>query len=387
MSHSGRPLRVAIIGAGLSGLCLALALKARKDFDGEVHLFEPRQQYFHDRHWALWRVSDHGYDHLPMLSFKHIEVRANKATHSVTCDSMPYCVLSSSVVYDFASTELENDLRFYLHMGTSVIDVAAKHENLQLSITSQASSSFDLVFDSRIAANASPKAFRQWFIGAELALTSTEKLPEPCLMDFCLGNEGPIGFFYVLPLDKTRVLVQLTYFLAPGEQPPENALAIWKHYVSNTLGLDAEAKLREENGCIPMQLEKTMHTAFGHHAIGTAAGWVRASTGYGFLDIQRAAQRMAEACCIQDSNQREQALRKVSARSRWDDRLDAIFLATLKREPRQAARFFSDIFRRQPSDPIIRFLGGSATWRDRLAVMLALPIMPFFKSLFLSFKA
>jgi lycopene beta-cyclase len=386
MGNRGQAPRIAIVGAGLSGLSLALALKARKEFDGEVHLFEPREQYQHDRHWALWHVDAHRYDHLPMVSFRHVEVRANKATYVVDSDSMPYCVLNSDQVYDFASTSLADDLRFYLHMGTSVIDIAAGYGHLELGMTWEGNGKFDLVFDSRILSAPHPEAFRQWFIGAEVAITAAEKLPAPCLMDFCLDSQGPIGFFYVLPLDKNRVLVQLTYFLAPGEQPPENALALWKDYVSGTLGLNAESILREENGCIPMQTEKTVHKDFGHHAIGTAAGWVRASTGYGFLDIQRAASRIAEACCIEDPNEREQALRRVSARSLWDDRLDLIFLATLKREPAQAARFFSDIFRQKPSDQVLRFLSGSATWRDRLAVMRALPMLPFLKSLLLSMK-
>jgi lycopene beta-cyclase len=382
MSKSERqPLRIGIIGAGLSGLSLALALQSRKDFDGEVHLFEPREQYIHDRHWSFWDASGHFFRSIKKISFDNIGVLKGNTEKLFDCNTMPYCVLSSEDVYEYAKTVLANDLRFYLHMGSSVIDVASVAGHLELSLTEDGCKQFDLVFDSRIVDAANTKGLLQWFKGAEVRIEKSAGLIKPRLMDFCLENGRPIGFFYVLPLDDSRVLVQLTYFLAPNELPPEDASEIWTHYVSNTLGLNPNSIIREENGCIPMQVMQTDHKAFGHHAIGTAAGWVRAATGYGFLDIQRAARRVAEACCISDTFEREKSLRQVKARSHWDDRLDEVFLATLKREPERAPEFFFNIFNRASSDAVIRFLSGTATWRDRIAVMRSLPVAPFTKSL------
>ncbi len=384
MSNNESPLRIGIIGAGLSGLSVALALLEQKDFNGEVHLFEPREEYCHDRHWSFWDASEHFFRATPQLRFNNIDFVANNFRSSLSCDDTSYSVLSSDAVYQHAKNALAKDLRFYLNMGTSVIDIIPSSNQLELVLTEQGNNQFDLVFDSRLVKNPDPNGLIQWFKGAEISLENTRSPIKACLMDFCLEKNQPIGFFYVLPLDDFRVLAQLTYFLNPGEAPPENASDIWSDYVSKTLGQNPEAIIREENGCIPMQVNHANYETFGHHAIGTAAGWVRASTGYGFLDIQRAAKRVAKACCIPDAIERERSLRAVKARSHWDDRLDGIFLATLKREPQRAAEFFSSIFSGASSKSVIRFLSGTATWRDRISVMRSLPSAPFIKSLLLS---
>lgn len=388
MNSQKSALRIGIVGAGLAGLSVALALQARKDFQGEVHLFEPREQYVHDRHWSFWRVADHLFSKLSQTQFQAVEFFSYSKSRTLASSSMPYCVLSSGAVYTFCQKILQQDQRFKLHMGQKVAKiVATENKHLEIVINGEKSKTFDLVFDSRPLQATTLNGFRQWFIGAEIASTQAMKNFRPRLMDFCLKSPQPIGFFYALPLDAARVLVQLTYFLAPGEAPPNNARAIWHDYVVNTLGLDPSSALREENGIIPMQIMPAAEQTFGCHLIGTPAGWIRAATGYGFLDIQRAAQRVAKACCISAPAEREHILRSVRARSGWDDKLDTIFLTTLQREPQRAAEFFSAIFSNDATtDSVIRFLSGTGTWRDRLKIMWALPALPFLKSVLLSGK-
>jgi lycopene beta-cyclase len=382
MSNSRHPLRIAIVGAGLAGLSVALALQARKDFSGEVHLFEPRLQYTHDRHWSFWLAENHFFSELPQVQFQSVNFVSGKINFAIASSTMPYCVLSSDAVYNFAESVLSADSRFKWHRGKTIVEVATtENKTLQLIDHAHTANKFDLVFDSRSMPASGSQGFRQWFIGAEITIENSAQKIAPCLMDFYLQSNKPIGFFYVLPLSNSRVLVQLTYFLTPGEPPPENVWTLWHEYVANALGLDPGVVLRKESGCIPMQVTHTLHGAFGHHAIGTAAGWVRAATGYGFLDIQRAAMRVADACCVADPIDREQRLRAIKPRSTWDDKLDTIFLATLQREPQHAADFFSAIFNKPAaSDSVIRFLSGTGTWRDRLNVMRALPVIPFLKS-------
>jgi lycopene beta-cyclase len=382
MSNKPAPLKIAIVGAGLAGMSLALALQKQANFSGEVFLFEPRKNYEHDRHWSFWQVSEHLFSELRPVQFNDVDILYKKYTVKLKSKRYPYSVLRSDAVYGAAIEKINSDPRFHLQLGTTVAQVlAGEVAPLKLHFSEQAPAYFDLVFDSRYFPEQHPKGFQQWFIGAEIAVPDTDSKISVRLMDFCLKHHSPIGFFYTLPLNANTALVQLTYFLAPNEQAPADAQQIWREYVANTLGLNPEDVIRHERGCIPMARIQSRYDQAGHHAIGTAAGWVRASTGYGFLDIQKAAVAMAQAICIGDMQVREKKLRQINARTRIDESFDAIFLDVLAREPENAAHFFYQLFDNTQSERLIRFLSGQSTSADRLAIMQALPALPFIKSL------
>jgi lycopene beta-cyclase len=382
MSNKPTPLKIAIVGAGLAGLSLAVALQKQTQFNGEVFLFEPRKVYVHDRHWSFWQVSEHLFSELAPIQFDSVDILYKQNAQTLASKRYPYSVLRSDAVYNAAIEKINRDPRFHLQMETTVTQVLADNKKpLEIHFSDQAPAHFDLVFDSRYQPKQHPKGFRQWFIGAEIAVSGNDPTISPRLMDFCLRHHSPIGFFYTLPLSASTALIQLTYFLAPTQQPPENTQQLWQDYVANTLGLNPERIIRHESGCIPMARIHSHYDHPGHHAIGTAAGWVRASTGYGFLDIQKTAVSMAKAVCIDDADVREKKLRQINARTRIDEGFDAIFLDVLAREPENAAHFFYELFKNTQSEQLIRFLSGRATASDRLAITQALPAWPFIKSL------
>jgi lycopene beta-cyclase len=382
MSHKLKPLRIAIVGAGLAGLSLALALQRQTNFSGEVFLFEPRKTYEHDRHWSFWQVSEHLFTDLTPIQFDDIDILYKNNTVALKSKRYPYSVLRSDAVYRAAIEKINCDPRFHLHMGTTVTQVlAGESAQLEVHFPEQEPAYFDLVFDSRYFPKQHPKGFQQWFIGAEIAVSENDSKISPRLMDFCLKHHSPVGFFYTLPLSANTALVQLTYFLGPNEQAPADAQQLWHDYVANTLGLNPDNVIRLERGCIPMARIQSHYDQTGHHAIGTAAGWVRPSTGYGFLDIQKAAVAMAQAICIGDAHAREKKIRQVNARTRIDESFDAIFLDVLAREPENAEHFFYQLFKNTESERLIRFLSGQSRPADRLAIMRALPAWPFIKSL------
>ena len=53
--------------------------------------------------------------------------------------------------------------------------------------------------------------------------------------------------------------------------------------------------------------------------------------------------------------------------------MDALLLRALDRGLLEGARFFADLFARQPTERVLRFLDGSTTLREDLAVMASAP--------------
>jgi len=72
-----------------------------------------------------------------------------------------------------------------------------------------------LVIDARGPAAAEPGALRcgfQKFLGLELELAEDHGLSRPILMDATVAQIDGFRFFYVLPFDRRRVLVEETFF-------------------------------------------------------------------------------------------------------------------------------------------------------------------------------
>lgn len=386
---------IAVIGGGLAGLSLALRLQADSRFQGRMTLYEARAVYVDDRRWSYWPCGEHVFSEVPAVESARLELVAGGRRIAFDCAARPYRCHAAGDVYAEAVRRLAVDPRFELRMGTPATMLRPLADGVSVRVAGE-ERGHDLVFDGRPGSD--PPEFLQWFVGGELEVPAGMPMPAPVLMDFdaieASSPDAPVAFAYVLPQAARRVLVQLTWFLPRGVAPPADARRHWSRYVAQRLALDPSRPHREESGAIPMSTAPmgtgpmstgpmgTGPMGIGRVApaadprivrIGAAAGWVRAATGYGFVDIQRATARMAEALIAGDLR----ALAAVRARPRADDVMDAILLEAMRRHPRRVGDWFLRLFASVPAPRLIRFLSGEARAADRLAVMAALPPAPF----------
>ncbi len=369
-------LSVAVVGGGLAGLSLALQLQAQPSFQGRLTILEARNAYTDDRRWSFWPVLAPPFSTPPLQRYPQLRVAARGRAVLFDCSDMPYVCFASGDLYAEAQRRLAGDPRFELRMGTVVVGV----ENGEASAvvrTADGELRCDRVFDGR-PPRFEPE-FLQWFVGGEIELLPGAGMPLPVLMDFDIprgdgdNREDVIVFGYALPQPGNTMLVQLTYFLPRGTPPPADAWLRWRRYVDAHPGLDSGRLLRAESGSIPMQpMRPAFDPASRVQPFGAAAGWIRAATGYGFVDTQRACFRLAQALA-----RAPYAPVEVRARARVDDAMDAVLLEAMRRHPQQVGGWFLRLFERCPSARLIRFLSGMATAADRLAVMAALPPSPF----------
>jgi lycopene beta-cyclase len=104
--------------------------------------------------------------------------------------------------------------------------------------------------------------------------------------------------------------------------------------------------------------------------IGTAAGRVKASSGYAFLRIQRQSRAIARA--LANGLTPPQRLEPVRYH-----RLDSIFMTALARHPEAAPGYFLQLFRNVPPDALVRFLSECGSAGETLKVALSLPKLSF----------
>jgi lycopene beta-cyclase len=104
--------------------------------------------------------------------------------------------------------------------------------------------------------------------------------------------------------------------------------------------------------------------------IGTAAGMVKASTGYSFEAVQRWSAAVAADLVAGRPGTRH------AVRSQRTKCMDRMFLSFMRRHPDRMPALFLRMFERVPPDAMVRFLSERGTLRDITAVAMALPVLP-----------
>jgi lycopene beta-cyclase len=175
------------------------------------------------------------------------------------------------------------------------------------------------------------------------------------LMDFDVSQRHGITFFYVLPFTENEALVEPTVI---SHLPLESSAytKLIRDYLSGRFNLNNYEVLYQEQGIIPMTAELSPPKLPARLiSIGTAAGMVKGSTGYGFLPIQKWSQSIAQDIAAG----RHQRLPKP--RSWLSACMDRIFLSFLAEHPSEAPEVFFNLFQRVPPDRLVRFLSDRAS--------------------------
>ncbi len=321
--------RIAIIGAGLSGLSLA----HRLDGQHEIHLFDPQRQNGKDRSYGYFRVHPHPFEDAVSQRYQRISVYSN--TRSVTCQpAARYERIDGAGLFERLWSGISGPLNSPLQMD---ID------------------DFDLCFDSSSRADA--PEYWQVFAGGEYQLRGELDLDTAVLMDFRVRarqNEF-LRFVYVLPLSKGRALVQVTYIVTPAQRASLNLeqsfLADLQAHMQHYFHIDLDECVRTEHGAIPLYLQPERSSACVN--IGARAGWVRASTGYSFLETQRGVDAIVAAMSAG-------RLRSVRTRPAHLDRMDAVFLKAITRRADIAGEWFAAMFANADTNALVSFLAGTA---------------------------
>lgn len=369
---------LAILGGGLAGLSLAQRL-AQSGAGGVIRILEPREAYTDDRSWAFWTPADSRWAKTARRTWTHWQCGIADDGERVvaSADGWRYAYLSSSAVYDEALSAIARHPRIQIERGVQAGAITREADGLAVS-TNAGTLLAQQVVDTRPPSRAQLAGSRlfQCFAGSEVQLDEPgiDDRDIELMTDMRVDRLGFV-FSYVLPLSRTRVLVEATRF---SRQPLSAAtMSSDLDALLASRGWREAPVLRSEYAVLPMGLPLTPDTDAlpGVVRAGTAAGALRAASGYGFLRIQAWADRCAEAIARTGKplgHPEEPRLR------RW---MDAVFLNALIANPERAPDFFLRLARLQPSAAFARFMSDQATAADVLRVITALPAGPFLRAL------
>jgi len=377
-------LDVVIIGAGCAGLSLGVQLAKMNEMAPKTLLLEQRSVYENDRTWCFWGHQSNAYADLVNHQWNQVIVQSEKEKISVECSFSPYQILSAKTFYESALESIGRNPLIELKMDTAILKEPYYSLNWWHIETSLGSLRSKSVVDTRPRTCNDLQGTQLWqsFLGIEIECDQAVFDPRTAiLMDFCKANAAFVGFNYVLPQSEKIALIEFTVF-AKRPYIQEELEGRLNESVAHYTGGKNFNVLRKEYGLIPMGLanEKTEESANKNYPsyvyAGLTAGAARPSTGYAFQRIQNWANQCAQAIAknglpvphVKDSF----LIRKM----------DYIFLNVLRNNPALGLALFMDLFKKVDSRRMIRFLSEKGHFLDYLAVVKALPAMPFLKDIF-----
>ena len=225
----------------------------------------------------------------------------------------------------------------------------------------------------------------QKFVGRLLDVPEGHGVERPMVMDATVAQHDGYRFVYLLPFSPTQLFVEDTYY---SDSATLNVGALHRRIevYADAKGWKATPAGREEKGALPVVIGGDFdgYWRWGGAKVakaGARAGLFHPTTGYSLPDAVRLAIRIAEAKDLSGEGLHD--LTHDYARDRWNERrfyrmLDAMLFRAA--DPDARYKVLERFYRLHPK-LIARFYAGQSTRNDKLRLLSGKPPVPLFRAL------
>ena len=366
---------VAIVGGGLAGTLVALALK-RRDASLDVRVIDAGESLGGNHVWSFFGSDVAEGDRplvAPLVCHAWPEYDVTFPGHARTI-RQPY--------YSITSERLDAVARKQLGEGSLLLGRKA----LGLSPTAAVLADGERVeaggvIDARGAGDLSTLQLGwQKFVGRELRVPERHHLERPVVMDATVPQYDGYRFVYLLPFDDKTVFVEDTYY---SDSPQVNAKALSRRIdaYATARHWTAVPTGREERGSLPVVIGGDFDAYWRSGGAKVAKAGVRAglfqpTTGYSLPDAVRLAQAIAASRDLSGAALHD--LTFARAKAAWEARgfyrmLDAMLFRGA--EPEARYRILERFYRLSPG-LIGRFYASRSTFADKARILMGKPPIP-----------
>lgn len=219
----------------------------------------------------------------------------------------------------------------------------------------------------------------QKFVGQALELAAPHGLNSPIVMDATVDQGDGYRFVYVLPLDARRIFIEDTYYTDGPELDIPSIRSRITAYATEQ-GWAAERVAHEETGVLPVVKRGTFETVWPRQEAlvraGVRAGLFHPTTGYSLPMATEYALALADH--IGPDYQALRTWARGWAQSHWRGAGYYRLLSTMLFDaapPHERYRIF-ERFYRLPSHLISRFYSGQSTYLDKIRILCGKPPVP-----------
>ena len=346
-----------IIGGGCAGLSLAYELDLHKKIENKtLAIIEPRDEYKKDKTWSFWKVINHNFDDCVKKSWKNFSINSPKGTKHLQCDNYPYQSIDSGLFYKKTVAKLKENKN--ISFFKNIKDINQNKSFIFNSVHSQETNKNNLW---------------QHFCGVEIK-TKDKIFDDEIinLMDFNCDQRDNVHFFYTLPFEKDRALVETTWLSKMNDNSLNDYDSQIKNYIEQNLKIKNYEIVYKEEGAIPLFYPLNVNEK-NKINIGTAGGMTRLSTGYTFLNIQE------QSKFIRENIEKISYAKTFKIGNKYKF-LDEVFLRVLEKYPEKMPNIFFNMFSAS-SNTVIKFLSNKSNLLEDLLIILKMPKLIFLKSL------
>ncbi len=366
-----------ISGGGASGLSLVYHLLQSPLRDKKILLIDKTIKDQNDRTWCFWESEPGPFEAIVYKSWQHLSFYTDQVIRHSFIAPFTYKMIRGIDFYQFMDKTIANtpNITRVQEQVESITNAKDQVQVKTMGNTYTASWCFNSILfhpidKSRV--NYLDQHFKGWVIKTKQPQFEPEKAT---LMDFRLPQMGETRFFYVLPFDRHRALIELAIFSNDIWTPEAYDAAIEKYLDQHLNIYRNEFEIEEtEFGIIPMT-DFPFRQAEGRIIhIGTAGGHTKASTGYTFWRMQKFLQQMVQSMV----DQKHPNLTPYPTFSRFQ-LYDSVLLHILEKDLLPADQLFGTLFRRNQMSDVLKFLNESTFFLEELKIMKVLPILTFAK--------
>jgi lycopene beta-cyclase len=366
-----------IVGAGCSGLSLAYEMNVKNLFnDKTCAIIDKRKEFNRDKIWSYWNIYEHSFYDCLINKWDKFCVKKNQNEIILDCENFQYQSIDSQKFYKKILDNLNSNKNIKLILNKSVDKI---YENKDEAIVQCGDEIFrsDIIFNSSLDNKTTKESeIFQHFYGCEVVFDENVNLPEyPIIMDFNCNQDSWVHFFYTLPMGKNKIFIENTWISNEKSFNFERYISEINYYIQNNLNYKKKYKTNySEIGSIPMYHFKNNVKYKKLINIGTAGNLTRKSTGYTFLNIQKSVKQIA----INISKKQNIKESSVSLKYNY---LDNIFIKVLLEKKESMYEVFFDLFKKNKTKDIVKFLSNTSNWFEDLKIILSMPKLIFIKKL------
>ena len=363
-----------ITGSGASGLSLLYKILNNSYLcNKKILVIDSIEKNNNDRTWCFWEKEIADFESIIFCTWNNIRINgtANSQLHNIL--PYQYKMIRGIDFYEFVIgySKLFQNVSFIkeevLKIENNDREVVVTTSNNKYSATYVFNS---IVFDKNKLDTTN--SLLQHFKGIEIETTQDYFDEDTAtFMDFNIPQQHGHSFVYVLPLNKKKALVEYTIFSKHLLSEKEYDAGL-QDYLTNNLQIKHYAITHTEMGVIPM----TDFVFSANHKniinIGTAAGWVKASSGFAFSNIQKRTQQIVNLL----ANNKQPILIR-SFNDKKFHLYDSVLLEVLSKNKLSAEQIFTAIFQKNPPQRILQFLNNETSIWEDLRIMSSVPTSIF----------
>jgi len=367
-----------ISGAGCAGISLLLHILQEPELQGKkILLIDSVNKSENDRTWCYWEETSGFLENLVYHKWTSLVFHSNKKTIPLNIAPYKYKMIRSIDLYDYARNVTQK--RTKVTWKTATVTDAGNENGLAFVVADGVKYTAQYIFNS-VFFEKSKRAFEQdncykllqhfkgWVIETKQPIFNPN---EATFMDFRVGQEQGATFVYVLPTSTTKALVEYTFF---NETLLDKTAydTLLKDYLKQYWNLEAFTIVENEYGVIPMTNHRFQSNEGNVINMGTAGGWTKASSGFTFQFIQKKTYALTQALVKEKA-----PIIKKQFSDYFFDLYDATLLNVLVKRKMSGSDIFYQLFSKQKTKTIFRFLDNETNLMEDLKILSSVPTLTF----------